>query len=94
MFNTDRQQNERTDHGTYLFLHLFWVLFFVGMLCLHVFIFFNFFFCTVCFINPFSLGRRGVWVGWGVKGISFLGFSNISNVFKNQLYAFAMSQAN
>lgn len=86
MFNTDRQQNEGTDHGTYLFLHLFWVLFFVGMLCLHVFIFFSFFFfAQYVSLIPFLWGEEGY--GWGgvFKGISFLGFSNISNVFKDQL---------
>lgn len=55
-----------------------------------------FFYCTVCYINPFSLGKKGIgWggVGWGVIGISFLGFNNISNGFKGQLYVFAMSLA-
>lgn len=58
MYNTDKQQNECSDHGTYLFLHPFS---FFCMLCEHVF-----FFCTVCYINPpFLEGGRGVWGGMG-----------------------------
>lgn len=61
MYNTDKQQNECSDHGTYLFLHLFS---FFRMLCVHVFVYF----CTVCYI-PAPLffgggegGKRGM--GW------------------------------
>lgn len=65
------------------------------------FYFFSIFFLHSMFHKSLFFGEKrgmgGVWVGWGVKGISFLGFSNISNVFKvfkDQLYAFAMSLAN
>lgn len=66
MYNTDKQQNECSDHGTYLFLHLFS---FFRMLCVHVFVYF----CTVCYITPpFFLGggrgEEGYGMGWGVTG--------------------------
>lgn len=56
MYNTDKQQNECSDHGTYLFLHPFS---FFCMLCEHVFFFLH----SMLHKPPFfGGGKRGM--GW------------------------------
>lgn len=65
-----------------------------------------FFACCACIFllhsmlhKPLFFGKEGYRIGWGGMGcyqymcISFLGFNNISNGFKGQLYVFAMSPA-
>lgn len=69
MYNTDKQQNECSDHGTYLFLHLF-SFFCMLCACVHVFLVF----LHSMLINPPFLGggrgrgEEGFGVGWGVTG--------------------------
>lgn len=60
MYNTDKQQNECSDHGTYLFLHLFSFFSHVVCACFCLFL-------PSMFHNPPPLflgegGKRGM--GW------------------------------